>query len=149
MASGFDANHFGSSLGVIELMNGETLVLVGAPHRRRDTLTGYIAAYLINKSNKWYTKRKPDKNYYVPELWNLTSSDFVDGAQMGEQFGHEIVTGDFNGDGKRDFAVSAPTWSDMKHYGEDLKVNVGRVYIFLAVTDSSSEKSQGLKSLLV
>jgi hypothetical protein len=29
---------------------------------------------------------------------------------MGEQFGHKIAVGDFNGDGVQDIAVSAPTW---------------------------------------
>jgi hypothetical protein len=66
---------------------------------------------------------------------------------MGEQFGHEIVTGDFNNDGFEDFAVSAPTWTNLKSY--PMKVNVGRVYIFIAneankfMSKESFEPSQG------
>ena len=128
MAAGYDDNHFGSSIALIKLPRNRKLVLSGAPHRRRDTLTGYVAGYLIDHNNDWSNDLK--------ELWSISSAEFDGGAQMGEQFGREIVTGDFNGDGRMDYAVAAPTWSNMELY--PMRVNVGRVYIFLAVADSDN-----------
>lgn len=49
---------------------------------------------------------------------------------MGEQFGAALAIGDFNGDGKEDLAVGAPTWSRNLQNDAALEADCGRVYVF-------------------
>lgn len=123
LAASYDTNHLGKSVALLKLNNDKEVFLMGAPHRLRSTLNGEVAVYRVTNRLQWGDNGK--------SIWQITSSNFTQGAQMGEQFGHDIATGDFNGDGIMDYAVAAPTWCD-QNIGRS-KVNVGRVYIFLAI----------------
>ena len=130
LAASYDANHVGRSIAVLNTPDDKEVFLVGAPHRLRETLSGHVLVYGIR-----HTRTRYFWDGGRQELWNITSADFENGAQMGEQFGHAIATGDFNGDGLMDYAVSAPTWTDQT-VGK-MKVDIGRVYIFIAQAEET------------
>ena len=68
-SAAFDQSHLGSS---IKYLKKSSIILSGSPNRRRDTLTGHVVAFGV-ENNLWTN----DMN----ELWNFTSSSFIDGAQ--------------------------------------------------------------------
>jgi hypothetical protein len=55
------------------------------------------------------------------------------GEGRGDNFGYALATGDFNGDGRDDLAVSANAAEspDVRHEDDRLVNNIGRVHIFL------------------
>ena len=122
----YDSSYSGAFLATLQFGNNN-LILSGTPQRRRDTLSGkfqnfinqkiiyhliigHVLAFFVSGTGSGQIWGNDGK-----ELWSLTSENFENGAQIGEQFGHCIATGDFNGDGLEDFAVCAPTWSDNKY----------------------------------
>ena len=96
-----EGDRFGSALGVghLDADDGDDLV-VGAPG---DTVSGHRAAGSLHIFHGSVAGPQPTGS----EQWTQDSPGVRGGPEAGDEFGHAVAPGDFDGDGHEDLAAAA------------------------------------------
>src|SRR4030095_164766 len=78
---------------------------VGEDVRNPDDAAGAVHLFYGSSSGLSATSPKSD------QFWTQDSSDVNDASEPGDGFGETLASGDFNGDGRDDLAIAAPSES--------------------------------------
>ncbi|MEO9365047.1 MAG: FG-GAP repeat protein [Nitrososphaera sp.] len=96
-----DFDYFGWSLAAGDF-NGDsyTDLAVGVPAENVGSITDAGAVNILYGSSSGLQASSPDD-----QIWHQDTSSVKDVAEIGDNFGYSLATGDFNNDGKDDLAV--------------------------------------------